>query len=366
MNYDRGFITFTEIPDHFFVAKSGDPLYTPNRKLLERRPLHPLESECFAPQTFQKAMEWLELNYKENFFLYIDTWDPHEPWNSPDYYTRLYWPDYDGELVMPFYKYCKDVPGFNKDRLKKAHATYCGELTMVDTWIGNLLRQVEYMGLMENTAIIFSTDHGFYFGEHDIFGKMIFAIDPSEEEIPAPGMYPKTPGAWARSPLYEEVTAIPLIIYVPGIPPATYKGLTSAVDLMPTVLDLMGIATPTRVEGHSLLPQIKDPSLPDREYVITASPFMNAGDTDQLVDHIERSCVTPSMATVTTRDWSLLYDVEPGGSELYNLNFDPGQEKNLVGRHQDVARELHQLLVNFMQQTKVPKRFLDPRLELRL
>jgi arylsulfatase A-like enzyme len=195
---------------------------------------------------------------------------------------------------------------------------------------------------------------------------MIFAIDPSEEEVPAPGMYPKTPGAWARSPLYEEVAAIPLTIYVPGIPPATYRGLTSAVDLMPTVLDLMGSEIPSRVEGHSLLPKMRDPALPGREYVITACPFMNAGDKDQLVDHIERKCVTPSMATVTTDDWSLVYDVEPGGSELYNLTADAGQEKNLIGRHRDVARELHRRLVDFMRQTRVPQRLLDPRLELRL
>ncbi len=366
MNYDRGFVSFNEIPGHYFVAKSGDPLYIPNRKLLERRPQHPLESDCFAPQTFRKAMEWLELNYKDNFFLYIDTWDPHEPWNAPTYYTELYWPGYDGELVMPFYQYLKDVPGFTEDRLRKAHATYCGEITMVDTWIGNLLRQVEYMGLMENTAIILSTDHGFYFGEHGIFGKMVFAREAGDESSPPPGMYPRTPGAWARSPLYEEVAAIPLLIYVPGIPPGTYDGLTSAVDLMPTVLEIMGQEIPSRVEGKSLLPMIKDPTLPGREHVFTACPFINAGDTDQLVDHIRRKCITPSMATVTTDEWSLLYDVEPGGSELYNLSQDPKQEKNVISQHRDIARELHQLLVKFMRETNVPKRLLEPRLELRL
>lgn len=366
MNYDRGFVTFQEIPDHFFVAKSGDPLYTPNRKLLERRPQHPLELDCFAPQTFIKAMEWLELNYKEHFFLYIDTWDPHEPWNAPNYYTEPYWSDYDGEIVMPPYQYCKDVPGLTEKELKKAHATYCGELTMVDTWVGNFLRQVEYMGLMENTAIILTTDHGFYFGEHDIFGKMIFSTDPSDTEPPAPGMYPKTPGAWARSPLYEEVAAIPLLIYVPGIPSSTYSGLTSGVDLMPTVLELMGQEIPSPVEGHSLLSKIKDPTLPGREHVITACPFINAGDKDQLVDHILRTCVTASMATVTTDEWSLLYDIEPGGSELYNLTSDPSQIKNVIALHPDVARELHRLLVKFMQDTNVQKRLLEPRLELRL
>ncbi len=365
MNYDRGFTTFYEIPDHYFVAKGGyNPPGSPYRKLLERRPAHPLESDCFAPKTFTKAMEWLTLNHKEHFFLYIDTWDPHEPWNAPEYYTEPYWPGYDGELIMPFYKNWKEQPGFTEEKLKKAHAQYCGEISMVDTWIGNLLRQVEYMGLMENTAIIFTTDHGFYFGEHGLFGKMVFANDP--EEAAGPTKYGRSAGAWARSPLYEENISIPLTIYIPGVKPGNYTGLTSAVDLMPTVLDLFGQKIPSRVEGTSLLPMVKNPALPGRRYVVSACPFINAGDTDQLVDHLLRKCVTPSMATITTADWSLLYDVEPGGSELYNLKVDPNQEKNVISQNQDKARELHQLLVQFMRETGVPRRLLEPRLELRL
>ena len=365
MNYDKGFTTFYEIPDHYFVAKGGyNPPGSPYRKLLERRPPHPLDSDCFAPKTFTKAMEWLTLNYKEQFFLYIDTWDPHEPWNAPTYYTEPYWPGYDGELIMPFYKYWREVPGFTEEKLKKAHAQYCGEISMVDNWIGNLLRQVEYMGLMDNTAIIFTTDHGFYFGEHGIFGKMVFANEP--EPTAGPTKYGRSPGAWARSPLYEETVAIPLTIYIPGIKAGTYNGLTSAIDLMPTVLDIFGQEIPLRVEGKSLLPIAKNPLLPGRDYVISACPFINAGDTDQLVDHLLRKCVTPSMATITTDEWSLLYDAESGGSELYNLRSDPDQEKNVISQNKDIARELHKVLVNFMEETNVPQRLITPRLDLRL
>ncbi len=366
MNYDKGFTTFYEIPDHYFVAKGGyNPPGSPYRKLLERRTQHPLDLECFAPKTFNKAMEWLTLNYKEHFFLYIDTWDPHEPWNAPAYYTEPYWPGYDEEQIMPFYRHWREVPGFTEERLKKAHATYCGEISMVDAWIGNLLRMAEYMGLMENTAIIFTTDHGFYFGEHGIFGKMVFAREP-EEPAGAPTKYGRSPGAWARSPLYEENVAIPLTIYVPGVGPGVYKGLTSAVDLMPTVLDLFGQEIPSRVEGKSLLPAIKDPSYRGRDYVVSSCPFINAGDSDQLVDHLLRKCVTPSIATVTTDEWSLLDDPIAGGSELYNLRFDANQEKNVIADHMDVARSLHQNLVRFMHETKLPKRLLEPRLELRM
>ena len=98
------------------------------------------ETDCFAPQTFIKAVEWLQDHYKDNFFLYIDTWDPHEPWEAPVYYTEPYWPGYDGEKIRPLYGYWNQTPGFTEEKVKKAHAAYCGEVTMVDTWFGYLMR----------------------------------------------------------------------------------------------------------------------------------------------------------------------------------------------------------------------------------
>ena len=77
---------------------------------------------------------------------------------------------------------------------------------MVDTWLGYFLKKVENLGLMDNTAIIFTSDHGFYFGEHGgIFGKEIMAtVTTMINEM-----------RWKGSPLYEEVTNIPLFIYLP-------------------------------------------------------------------------------------------------------------------------------------------------------
>jgi len=173
-------------------------------------------------------------------------------------------------------------------------------------------------------------------------------------------------GTWGRSPYYEEVTRIPLFIYMPGIPAGSYGGLTSAIDLMPTVMDVMGQEIPSNVEGRSLVPMMKNPSLPGYEHVFSSSSFVNAGGTDNSVDSILRYTEHDSMATVTTEDWTLLYDTEPGGSELYNLKSDPKQEKNVISNHQDVARELHQLLVKHLRDTNLAQEKLEPRLELRL
>lgn len=364
MNYDRGFLTFKEIPGQYHHVYAVDP-ESKQGEVIHRldggdiRNDWRYESDYFAPQTFIRAMEWLERHYKEEFFLYIDTWDPHEPWDPPQYYRELYWPGHDGNQAGPVYGYWQDIPGYTEVKVKKAYASYCGEVTMVDTWFGYFMRKVENLGLMENTAVIFTSDHGYYFGEHGgLLGKMVFAKD---KETGKPLM-----GVWDRSPFYVEVAAIPLLIYMPGIPAGVRSGLTSAVDLMPTVMDMMGREIPSIVEGLSLVPMLKNQSTAGREYVISAHPFLNAGDTLRSVDDIRRVTVKDSAATIYTDEWSLLYTTEPETCELYNLKSNPEQTNNIISDNHDIARELHQLFVDFMHETHVPERMFQPRAELHL
>ena len=362
MNYDRGFQTF-------YMNRGQDTMWSLvpmpgyHNEALDVRDAWRHESDRCAPRTFMTAMQWMESHYKEDFFLYIDTWDPHEPWDAPDYYTELYWPDYDGELMLPVYGNWHDVPGYTKHELQKSHATYCGEVTMVDTWVGRLVRAVENMGLMEKTAIIFTTDHGFYFGEHGgLFGKMASDKRPdgSLHTYGEPG------SSWAYSPLYEELVHLPLLIHAPGVPTGAYGGLTSAVDLMPTVLDLVGMEIPSFVQGRSLARGMREPSLPGREFVVSSIPFANPGDPVNAVDNFLRTLAEHPVTTVTAGEWSLLYCPEVGYSQLYNLATDPAQEHNLIETNPTEARELHRLLVQFMRETKVPNRLLKPRLKLQL
>ena len=76
-------------------------------------PTMPTRADHFTGRwTISNAMQWLERHYKEDFFLYIDTWDPHEPWDAPHYFTENYWPNYDAEIIEPIYGRWRDVPGF--------------------------------------------------------------------------------------------------------------------------------------------------------------------------------------------------------------------------------------------------------------
>jgi hypothetical protein len=73
-----------------------------------------------------------------------------------------------------------------------------------------------------------------------------------------------------------------------------------------------------------------------------------------------------STATITTDEWSLLFVVEPGQSELYHMASDPRQERNVIAQHPDIAQELHQLFVRFSYETNLSKRLLEPRLKLEI
>lgn len=362
MNYDRGFQTFyMNTGQDTLWSLIPEPGY--HNEALDVRDSWNYESDRNAPKTFMTAMQWLERHYKEDFFLYVDTWDPHEPWDAPPYYTEMYLPDYDGEIVLPLYGNWHDMPGYTEAQVIKGHATYCGEITMVDTWVGRLLRSLENMGIADRTAVIFTSDHGFYFGEHGgLFGKMSSDKYPDGTLRP----YDEMGSQWSYSPLFEELVHLPLLIRTPGASPAAYGGLTSAIDVMPTVLDLLGVAIPDFVQGRSLAPALSHATGSGRDYVVSSIPFANPGDAVQSVDNFLRDLKDPPVTTVTAGHWSLLYSPDPGVSQLFNLASDPQQLDNVIESHVDRAQEMHRMLVDFMRENEVPERLLQPRLKLRL
>ena len=135
---------------------------------------------------------------------------------------------------------------------------------------------------------------------------------------------------------------------------------------MPTVLDLMEMEIPPFVQGRSLMSKMQNPSLPGREYVVSSIPFANPGDPVHSVDNFLRTLSDYPVTTITSGEWSLLYSPKAGLSELYNLASDPKQLNNVIGTNRDQATEIHDLLVQFMRETNVPDRLLQPRLELRI
>jgi len=339
--YDRGYQHFIEL-----LTQPGRR----NRRLVPEPRVS--EYDYCAPRTFFTAEQALERIYKDRFFLMVDTWDPHEPWDPPEWYVRPYKPDYDGRVVAPPYNYFQKV-GLTEDDLATARACYAAECTMVDRWVGRLLERLESLGVADETAVLFTTDHGFHFGEHGgLFGKMI------RHETFVPGR-----PAWDRSPLYEDIAHIPLIAHVPGQPAQRVSQLTSAIDLMPTVLDLLGVSAPNglTLHGRSIVPALKGDRSERHEIVVTTMPLANPGQGVRVVDSVLRQVMRYQPASISTPEWSLLYAAHGEPVELYHLPSDPGQETNVADRNLGVVQDLQRAYADLLTETGTAAEFLEPR-----
>jgi len=347
-NYDRGFEYFYDLQSQWNVMRT---LWADARENLFRvrfgghvEPFHPAsEYDYCAPQTIATAERALEHLVDKRFFLLVDVWDPHEPWNPPSYYAKAYKADYDGRVVDAPYGPYADC-GLTEDDLETAIACYCGELEMVDRWIGRLLERLESLRLAEETAVIFTSDHGMYLGEYGLLGKMIL-----EQEA----------YSWLRSPLYPEVANIPLMIRVPGVAPRTEdRVVASAINIAPTVLDVFGLEKPEHMLGRSLLPLVRSADEQADGLAVTALPFFAFdsavyGDHGRLaavrfVDDNPRGVGEWQPITVTTDDWMLLFARWEDPIELYAINGNDhrsGLGPNMAGEQPDVVKDLHARMI---------------------
>ena len=314
------------------------------------------------PRTFKEAADWLERHHGSPFFLYVDTWDPHEPWDPPAWYVQPHLPDYTGEVIAPTY-YNYEVDGVTERDLEIARACYMGEIAMVDHWFGYLMERVRVLNLLDDTAIIFVSDHGFYFGEHGLFGKRRFRWPDGSgfDEGFAKGMTVRQRQVH-RSPLHNEVIQVPLLMYLPGEESRRVSGLHSLPDLMPTVLELLDVANPPRSQAKSLLPLTRGESI--HELVVTSAPFEEVGELSKTVDGKNRVVVQVSPSSITDGEWDLLYAVEGQQVELFRTREDPGHLHDLSTDHPEIVAAVHGQYVKWLRSIDTPERFLSPRMRL--
>jgi arylsulfatase A-like enzyme len=205
------------------------------------------EQDFPGPRTMAAAARWLEENagYHERFFLFVDEFDPHEPFDAPEAYMRLYDEPWDGpHLIWPPYVRGALARGVLDERqARQVRACYGAKLTMIDAWFGRVLDAMDRNELWPDTAVIVCTDHGHYLGEKDIWGK--------------PGV-----------PVYEPLGHIPLMIAWPGVTPGTSDALTTSVDLHATLVELFGAKVRHRTHGESLVPLLTGRGTLAREQVL--------------------------------------------------------------------------------------------------
>ena len=202
------------------------------------------EQEYCGPQTFALGQEFLEKNYcKDNWFLQLECFDPHEPFHAPPRFRNKYPTDYDGPILdWPFYKKVEESP----EEIAELRANYAALTTMCDEYFGKILDFFDTHNLWKDTCLILTTDHGFLLGEHDWWSKN-------------------------RMPVYDEIARIPLLFYHPKFSDqggTRRLSLTQTIDIMPTIMEIHGHDIPPDVSGKSVLPLLKNENASIRGSVI--------------------------------------------------------------------------------------------------
>ncbi|MFC1498454.1 sulfatase [Verrucomicrobiota bacterium] len=296
------------IPDEWYLGEKSDDYistYLYNTEMFE------CEEDYFAAQTMRMAVRWLERTGtgREPFFLYVDTFDPHEFFDPPRGYANMYHDKFPKDRTLFGYGFDREKQ--TKEDLPWVRALYAGKVTFTDKWIGFLLDAVERLGMAEDTVICFVSDHGTEMLEHGEFWKE-----------------PRT--------LYNNVTRVPLIIRSPkhkNLAGKKIDALTSQVDIMPTLMRLIGEEPPETATGLDLW-------------------NLAEGEKEEIRDHLiigyGRS------GAVRTHDWLYQTIAQPNAKHyfgsiqqkepaLFDLKNDPEELNNVIDKHPDVRKKLQKL-----------------------
>jgi arylsulfatase A-like enzyme len=250
------------------------------------------EEDWFAPQVFTMGSEFLKTaDPGQPFFLMVDCFDPHEPWDPPDEYVSLYDEGYDGpEPTVPEYS---DAGWINERELERMRALYAAEVTLTDRWLGNFLETLDSTSFAQDTMLVILSDHGVALGEHDATGKPFWALWPELTDIPFFIRHPEGKGAGQTSDYYA-----------------------STHDVAPTVLASLGVEVPEVMEGQDL------------------SVVLDGGEPEP------REHFTLGYDEyVWTRDdrYVMVSRNDRREARLYDLTTDPGMDTDIAAEHPDVV-----------------------------
>lgn len=190
-----------------------------------------------ASNVFGEAQAWIEKNKDQRFFVYIQTIDPHVPYDPPDRFLKMYDPKpYDGQvrnrrthLMLDEAKKNPKKYQFTARDKERIEALHDGEISYHDEHFGKFLGKLRELGVDSDTLIVVTSDHGEEFQEH---------------------------GSWGHGhSVYQELLGVPLMFRWPGVIPANQRigPVVSTIDIGPTVLEATGVPIPDEFEGRSLL-----------------------------------------------------------------------------------------------------------------
>jgi arylsulfatase A-like enzyme len=255
------------------------------------------EKDYYPARLFAEASRWIWENQSaEKFFLVVDSFDPHEPWDPPEHYRRMYDPDDDCKNVIQSpYRLWRER--LTERELKRVQANYAGECTMVDRWFGFFLESLQNTGRLDDTLVVIVSDHGHNVGH-----------DPGDKGLVSKQGHPMT----------KAVAQLVCMIRHPKGEGAGTKcdKLIYNMDLSATMLALAGVEPKQRLDGINVWDAIRDTTKPLREYVTVA---------------------WGPLVTVVDETWWYNASIWGEGARLYRHKDDPHLETNLAESRPEIC-----------------------------
>jgi arylsulfatase A-like enzyme len=187
-----------------------------------------------ASNVFQEAGDWIEANKDRRFFAYVQTIDPHVPYDPPSEYRRMYDSNegYAGQVTPRgtpelLEEAKRGAVTFSDSDRARLLALHDGEISQHDFEMGRFIDRLKSMGVFENTIFVITSDHGEEFDEH---------------------------GSWGHGhSVYQELIHVPLLVHGPGVPASRVTETVSTLDIPATVLSSVGLPNLPASEGRDIL-----------------------------------------------------------------------------------------------------------------
>jgi arylsulfatase A-like enzyme/Tfp pilus assembly protein PilF len=269
LGYSTAAFVSAFVLDSKWQLDQGFDLYYDNFNLAQFQDVNPGEIQRKAEDTEIEASHWLDANKDHKFFAWVHYYDPHEPYDPPEPYISEY----------------PDKP-------------YDGEIAYTDEYVGKLLTKLDELKVSDKTIVLIAADHGESLGEHNEATHAMF--------------------------VYNTTQHVPLLIHVPGSSGGRVKGIVRLVDLMPTVLELLGVKVPSSVQGKSLYSMMNGKEdLRRNAYSESVYAELHYGWSP--------------LESLTTQQYRYIQAPRP---ELYDRINDPGETKNLINEKSSIAKVL--------------------------
>lgn len=279
-----------------------------------------------AQRTFADATRWLEeFGRGTRFFLFVHTYEVHAPYAPRDdealALAHRLTPD-DERILHPrlLMQHNFGRKSLDKRDLARLRALYVGEIEYLDRQVGEFLRQLAVLGIERDTLVILTSDHGEQFGEGGNVGH--------------------------GHNLHNTVLHVPLGFRWPGrIVNAESQVPVQLIDVLPTVLDLIGIPTPQDLDGHSLATALLGSARDPVERPVFTELLSSAGEC--LIHTGARSCRLGRYAVQTGR-YKLVSSEIPLGTRLYDLDADPSETLDVSSEQPKELARHEALLANYL------------------